>query len=108
MLHTKRNELYSFEEEASHQKSENCTPLISASICQNEIFFLYPIEKLDVKNDVKNDVNNGIKNDVKNDVKNGVKNDVKNWDSFLRHFWRRFLRNFLRQVFLPEVLTIYI
>ena len=36
-LYAKRNKLYSFEEEASHQKSENCTPPpISAIICQIE------------------------------------------------------------------------
>ena len=32
-----KKKLYSFEEEASHKKSENCTPPpISANICQNE------------------------------------------------------------------------
>ena len=45
MLYAKRNKLYSFEEEASHLKSENCThthapppprPPTSANICQNE------------------------------------------------------------------------
>ena len=41
ILHyAKKNKLYSFEKEAAHQKSENCTSLISANICQNENFFL--------------------------------------------------------------------
>ena len=41
LLYAKRSKLNSFEEEASHQMSENCTPPISANICQNEkIFFV--------------------------------------------------------------------
>ena len=37
LLHAKRNKLYLFDEEASHQKSENGPPPpISANICQNE------------------------------------------------------------------------
>ena len=41
LLYAKRNKLYSFEEEASHQKSENCTPAILANICQNEKNFFF-------------------------------------------------------------------
>ena len=36
LLYEKRNKLYSVEEQASHQKSENCTPPTSENIRQNE------------------------------------------------------------------------
>ena len=44
LVYAKRNKLYSFEEEASHQNYENCTPLISTNICKNEKKFFTQLD----------------------------------------------------------------